>query len=250
MMSTITPTFAATNGNQISAPSSNSVASDFVQHVREQQTSSNQNEHDLIGGTTEDFRDIENPELLRTNKMKPSDRDHAIKQFSPLMLKITAYYDATYFNLLNEQQKAQVLLWDEQTANKAFEKLSSQELKTLDELVPQAVQNYWYHTNPAKYVSNNQLIRKNRKKTKVSSIVRIMDTNVTPFQHDDFQNESPPCCFMKFMQLLGRLRFIVKTRPDIAYAVNRLATRSQIAAEKDFKALLRIVSYLYGTNDI
>ena len=52
------------------------------------------------------------------------------------------------------------------------------------------------------------------------------------------------------MHLLGRLIFIIKTRPDIAYAVNRLACRSQVCTDKDFKALLRIVSYLWGTKDL
>jgi hypothetical protein len=68
--------------------------------------------------------------------------------------------------------------------------------------------------------------------------------------NDEFQNDSPKCNFEKFMHLLGRLIFIVKSRPDIAYAVNRLACRSQNATDKDFKALLRIVSYLWGTKDL
>ena len=41
--------------------------------------------------------------------------------------------------------------------------------------------------------------------------------------------------------------FIVKTRPDILFAVSRLATRTSGATEKDFSALLRVVSYLHGT---
>jgi hypothetical protein len=57
--------------------------------------------------------------------------------------------------------------------------------------------------------------------------------------NDEYQNDSTLCGFEIFMHLLGRLIFIVKTRPDIAYAVNRLACRSQVATEKDFKALLR-----------
>jgi hypothetical protein len=68
--------------------------------------------------------------------------------------------------------------------------------------------------------------------------------------NDEFQNDSPKCNFEEFMHLLGRLIFLVKTRPDIAYAVNRLACRSQIATEKDFKSLLRIVSYLWGTKNL
>jgi hypothetical protein len=52
------------------------------------------------------------------------------------------------------------------------------------------------------------------------------------------------------MSLLGSLIFIIKTRPDISYAVNRLATRAQHATEKDFQSLLRVVSYLNGTKHL
>jgi hypothetical protein len=37
---------------------------------------------------------------------------------------------------------------------------------------------------------------------------------------------------------------VVKTRPDIAYSVNRLATRESKATMKDFEALLPVASYL------
>ncbi len=47
------------------------------------------------------------------------------------------------------------------------------------------------------------------------------------------------------MTLLGVLLFMmVKTRPDIAYSVNRLATRESKATMKDFEALLPVASYL------
>lgn len=67
---------------------------------------------------------------------------------------------------------------------------------------------------------------------------------------DDYQNDAPPCDYSIFMALLGLLMFIVKTRPDIAYSVNRMATRAMQATTRDFSSLLRIVSYLGGTRDL
>ena len=64
---------------------------------------------------------------------------------------------------------------------------------------------------------------------------------------DEYQDDSKPIDFIKYMCLLGKLLFIIKTRPDIAYAVNRLATRSVQPTEKDWQALLRIVLYLKAT---
>jgi hypothetical protein len=68
--------------------------------------------------------------------------------------------------------------------------------------------------------------------------------------NDAYQSDSPKCDYTAFMTLLGILLFVVKTRPDIAYAVNRLATRTSIATERDFLALLRIASYLGGTRNL
>jgi hypothetical protein len=46
-----------------------------------------------------------------------------------------------------------------------------------------------------------------------------------------------------YQEVLGSLILIVKTRPDIAYAVNRLATRTLRATNKDKLAILRVVRY-------
>ena len=64
---------------------------------------------------------------------------------------------------------------------------------------------------------------------------------------NDVQCDSPRCDPHAFMELLGSLLYVVKTRPDIAYAVNRMAMRSKEATLKDMNALLRILAYLYGT---
>jgi hypothetical protein len=67
---------------------------------------------------------------------------------------------------------------------------------------------------------------------------------------DELQDKSPRCDYTKYMQLLGKLLYIIKTRPDISYSVNRMATRAMKCTDKDFDALLRIVSYLGGTKQL
>jgi len=53
-----------------------------------------------------------------------------------------------------------------------------------------------------------------------------------------------------FQRLLGMIMFVVRTRPDIAYAVNRMAMRTSKATEKDVKSLRRISAYLYQTKHL
>jgi hypothetical protein len=53
-----------------------------------------------------------------------------------------------------------------------------------------------------------------------------------------------------FQHLLGMIMFVVRTRPDIAYAVNRMAMRTSRATEKDIKSLKRIASYLSHTRHL
>jgi hypothetical protein len=64
---------------------------------------------------------------------------------------------------------------------------------------------------------------------------------------DDDQDKSPQCDHTLYKSLLGGLIFVLRSRPDIAYAVNRLATRSTKATEKDMEALKRVVAYLRCT---
>jgi hypothetical protein len=61
---------------------------------------------------------------------------------------------------------------------------------------------------------------------------------------DELQDQSPRCDYKKYMQLLGKLLYMIKTRPDISYSVNRMTTRAMKCTNKNFDALLRIVSYL------
>jgi hypothetical protein len=53
-----------------------------------------------------------------------------------------------------------------------------------------------------------------------------------------------------FQHLLGMIMFVVRTRPDIAYAVNRMAMRTSKATEKDIKSLRRIAAYLKQTSHL
>jgi hypothetical protein len=53
-----------------------------------------------------------------------------------------------------------------------------------------------------------------------------------------------------FQHLLGMIMFVVRTRPDIAYSVNRMAMRTSKATEKDTKSLRRIAAYLRQTKHL
>jgi hypothetical protein len=81
------------------------------------------------------------------------------------------------------------------------------------------------------------------------------DTSMSAKFSDLVQDNSPPMSRCKeapedksleyFQRFLGMIMFVVCTRPDIAYAVNRMAMRTPKATEKDVKALRRIAAYLY-----
>jgi hypothetical protein len=51
----------------------------------------------------------------------------------------------------------------------------------------------------------------------------------------------------KFATILGMLIFLLRTRPDVAYAVNRLATRASHSIQKDYECLCQVANYLYTT---
>ena len=52
------------------------------------------------------------------------------------------------------------------------------------------------------------------------------------------------------ISLLRKLIFFSKTRPDVASAVNKMATRAVKHPKKDYSALLRIGSYLVSTSHL
>ena len=64
-----------------------------------------------------------------------------------------------------------------------------------------------------------------------------------PTFNDKEQDAAPPCNRSKYSTLLGMLIYILRTRPDISYSVNRLATRSSVSTDKDWQALQRVISW-------
>jgi hypothetical protein len=80
--------------------------------------------------------------------------------------------------------------------------------------------------------------------------VKSANVPMSSLFNDTDQDDSPKCDQTQYLSLLGKLIFIIKTRPDIAYSVNRLATRAQGATMKDYNCLRRIVSYLGGTIEL
>jgi hypothetical protein len=66
---------------------------------------------------------------------------------------------------------------------------------------------------------------------------------------DAYQDQADSTDKTKFQTLLGMLIFSLKSRPDIAYAVNRLATRSTLPTTRDMDAILRVIKYLLYTKE-
>ena len=58
---------------------------------------------------------------------------------------------------------------------------------------------------------------------------------------------SPRCDTTLYRSALGLLIFVLRTRPDVAFAVNHMSRRSTTCSEDDFQALKRIARYLHGT---
>ena len=65
--------------------------------------------------------------------------------------------------------------------------------------------------------------------------------------NDDEQSDSPRCDLTKYQSLLGSLIHILKTRSDVAFAISRMSSRTQVSTEKDMEALRRICRYLLRT---
>ena len=64
---------------------------------------------------------------------------------------------------------------------------------------------------------------------------------------DAAQDDAPLCEGDNYRTLLGMLIFLLRTRPDIAYSVNRLATRTAGATVKDMDAIHEVILYLKCT---
>ena len=58
-----------------------------------------------------------------------------------------------------------------------------------------------------------------------------------------------PIPVTQYLSLLGSLLYVVRSRPDIGFAVSFSATKSKAPTEHDWKGLLRILQYLHETRD-
>lgn len=67
--------------------------------------------------------------------------------------------------------------------------------------------------------------------------------------NDVLQDDSPRCDSTAYMELLGSLMYMEKTRADISFAVNRLSMRTKKCTVRDYNALLRVLAYLFATKD-
>ncbi|XP_069152028.1 uncharacterized mitochondrial protein AtMg00810-like [Solanum lycopersicum] len=59
--------------------------------------------------------------------------------------------------------------------------------------------------------------------------------------------ETPFADITHFRSLIGALQYLVITRPDIQFAVNRVAQRMHQPSENDYHCLKRILRYIFGT---
>ena len=67
---------------------------------------------------------------------------------------------------------------------------------------------------------------------------------------EKLEAESPPVDKTPYKSLLGALMQLMDCRPDISYALSKLAQRSESPREHDMSALLYVVHYLIGTKDL
>ena len=67
--------------------------------------------------------------------------------------------------------------------------------------------------------------------------------------NDPDQDASPRTDTARFLSLLGKLIYMVKCRPEIAYAISRLSCRSDGCTDKDWACLLRVLRFLRATRD-
>jgi hypothetical protein len=101
------------------------------------------------------------------------------------------------------------------------------------------------------YLSQPGHIDKMIKEANISHITKPVNIPMQPGFNDAEQDDSPKLpSNSQYPTLLGMLIYVLRTRPDIAYAVNRLATRSSIATEKDLLALQQVIAYLRTTRHL
>jgi len=84
----------------------------------------------------------------------------------------------------------------------------------------------------------------------IGHITKEINAPMDPTFNDKDQDAAPPCNRSRYSTLLGMLIYILRTRPDISYSVNRLATQSLVSTDKDWQALQRIAAYLRTTSHL
>ena len=84
----------------------------------------------------------------------------------------------------------------------------------------------------------------------ISHITKDVNAPMDPTFNDKDQDTAPPCNRSKYSALLGMLIYVLRTRPDISYSVNRLAIRSSVSTAKDWHALQRVAAYLRTTSHL
>jgi len=97
------------------------------------------------------------------------------------------------------------------------------------------------------HLSQPGLIKKLIEEAKLGDDTRVALIPMRTDWNDDEQDAAPPCTGSNFRTLLGMLIFLLRTRPDIAYAVNRLATRCASATTRDIDAIHEVIRYLKHT---
>ena len=59
--------------------------------------------------------------------------------------------------------------------------------------------------------------------------------------------DTPFADITHFRSLIGALKYLAITHPDIQFAVNRIAQRMHQPSEHDYHCLKRILGYIFGT---
>ncbi|KAI0502061.1 hypothetical protein KFK09_017006 [Dendrobium nobile] len=72
-------------------------------------------------------------------------------------------------------------------------------------------------------------------------------TPITPVNHQQKPNLQPHSDPSLYRRLAGSLQYLSITRPDIAYATNRVCQHMQTPTEQDFHDLKRLLRYIKGT---
>ena len=68
--------------------------------------------------------------------------------------------------------------------------------------------------------------------------------------NEEDQNDSPLIDITSFLEKLGLIIFILRTRFDCSYAISRLSSRTHKCTEKDMESLKHLAAYLYHTREI